>query len=81
MNSKFFFKASGRPNILPTIKFAGYQINNISTVPLQNHLNFIFLLGSKAAKVRRNYLKFLADVTFSVTFSYRTFVLLGSPRK
>ena len=55
VNSKSFFKASGRPNILLTTTFAGYQINNISTVTLQNSLNFIFLLGSKASKVRGNY--------------------------
>ena len=41
----------------------------------------MFSLGSKASKFRRNYLKVLADVTFSVAFFYRTFVLLGSPRK
>ena len=52
VNSKSFFKASGRPNILFTTTFAGYQINNISTATLQNHLDFIFPLGSKASKVR-----------------------------
>ena len=45
------------------------------------HFNVVFLLGSKARKVRRKYKKVLVEVTFTVTFFYRTFILLGSPRK
>ena len=55
MHSKSFLKASGRSNTLLTQKFALYQIKNISAVTLQNPLNFIFPLGSKANKFRRNY--------------------------
>ena len=35
LNSKSFFKAIGRSNILLTTTFARYQINNISTVTIQ----------------------------------------------
>ena len=80
-DSKSFFKASGRPNILLITAFAGYQINNISTVILQNSLNLLFPLGRKASKVRRKYSKILADDTFFVAFFYKTFVLFGSPKK
>ena len=38
--SKSFFKASGRPNILISTEFAGYQINIISTATFQNSINF-----------------------------------------
>ena len=76
VNSKSGFKASGRPNILHTTTFAGYQINSICSVTLQNFLNFIFPLGSKSSKVRRNYWKVLANVTFSITFFCRTFICL-----
>ena len=55
VNSKSFFKASDRRNILlPTI-FAGYRINNLSTVTLQSCHNFNFPFGSKASKVIINY--------------------------
>ena len=50
VNSKLFFKASGRPYIMLTVTFAEYQINNISTVTVQKLLNFIFVLGRKASK-------------------------------
>ena len=50
VNVKSFFEATSRPNILLSAIFAGYQIN-ISTVTLQNALDFIFLLGGKASKV------------------------------
>ena len=77
VNSKSFFKASDRPNILLTTTFAGYQINNIFTVTLQNSLNFIFPLVSKASKVRRNYSKLLADVTLLLNlFIEHSFCLL-----
>ena len=55
MNSKSFFKASGRPKIWHTTTFAGYQVNNSSTVTLQNSFNFIYSLGSKASKVRKKF--------------------------
>ena len=55
VNFKSFFEASGKPNILLSTTFAAvYQINNTSTVTLQNSLNFIFLLGNKDIKVSRN---------------------------
>ena len=79
MNSKSFFEASGKPNILLT--FVGYQISNISTATRQNSLKFIFSFGSKASKVRGNYLKVLADATFFVAFFYMTFAFFASPRK
>ena len=81
VNSKSFFKASDKPNLLLTTTFAGYQINNIFTVTLQNSLNFIFPLVGKASKVRTNYSKLLADVTLFAKFIYRTFVLFVSARK
>ena len=59
VNSKTLFKVSGRPNILLTTTFAEYQINNISTVTLQNPLNFIFPLGSRASKSGKTTKKFL----------------------
>ena len=34
--------------MLPT-KFAGYQINNISTLTIQDFLNFMLMHGSKEA--------------------------------
>ena len=81
LNSKSFFKASGRLNILLNTTFRGYQINNISTATPKNSLNFIFPLGSKASKVRGNYEIFLADVTFFAAFFFITFILFGSPNK
>ena len=81
VNSKSFFKASDKPNLLLTTTFAGYQINNIFTVTLQNSHNFIFLFVSKASKVRRSCSNVLADVTFFVTYFYRIFVWFGSARK
>ena len=81
VNSKSFFKASDRPNILLTTTFAGYHINNIFTVTLQNSHNFIFLFVSKASKVRRSCSNVLADVTFFVTYFYSIFVWFGSARK
>ena len=59
MNSKLFFKASGRSKILIVTTFVGYQINNISIVIVQNPLNFIFLLGSKTIKFGETTKKFL----------------------
>ena len=66
--------------LLPAI-FAGYRINNTSTVTLKNPHNFLILLCSKAIKARTDYLEVLSDVTFFATFFYRTFALLGSPTK
>ena len=80
-NPKSFFKTSGRPNILLTTTFLGYKINNISTVTLQNSLNFIFPLGSKASTVSGNYSKVLADVAVLVAFFYIRFILFGTRRK
>ena len=76
VNSKSFFKSSGRTNILLTTIFAGHQKNNISTITLQNLLNFISPLASKASKVRRNYKKFLLMSYFLLHFSIEHFLCL-----
>ena len=44
VNSKSFFKASGRPSILLTTTFPGYEKNNISTVTLPLTLRKIPLI-------------------------------------
>ena len=53
--SKSFVKASFRLNILLLKTCAGFQINNICTVTLQNSFNLLFPLGNKAIKVIRKY--------------------------
>ena len=75
VNSKSGFKASGRPNILRTTTFAGYQINSICSVTLQNFLNFIFPYFY-ISTFPLAYWKVLANVTFSITFFCRTFICL-----
>ena len=50
VNSKSFFNASGRPNMLLTTTFAGYQINSFSIVVLQIPLVLYFRLVAKQVK-------------------------------
>ena len=50
VNSKSFFNASSRPNMLLTTTFAGHQTNNFSTVALQIPLVLYFHLVAKQVK-------------------------------
>ena len=80
---KTFFKTSGRPNILFSTTFAGYQINNFSTVTLQNSLNFIFQFGNKPHKISRTNKKFLQMSYFLLHSSIELLLCLTTkaPRK
>ena len=59
VNSEYFFKAIGRPNILLTTTFAGYQIVAILLPHFKNPLLLYFGLVAKQVKSGETNKKFL----------------------